>query len=240
MKRIDTTQETATSWSPFKVESKAFMQDANKEMFAVIAKNLIVSSGYSPLNVPYLLEKIQAFSQAIYYNGEIYMTNVVSVLATDYAIIDTTPNAVADPTIFSDASTHNIHQNRTLISTTTSTGSLFNFSQVVDLSNKINTTITMINGWYTFQIAPSYKVSNRQVVLSGNATTTAGGPSAGTTILCVVPAPSSLRRIVCGTTVNGVFSASLILIDTSGNLTVANATAAVINQINFDGITYAL
>ena len=240
MKRIDTTQETATSWSPFKVESKAFMQDANKEMFAVIAKNLIESAGYTVYGTPYLLEKSQAYNQAVYYNGEIYMTNVVNVNVGFYAIIDTTPNSVADPTIFSDASTHNIHQNRTLTQTTTAAGSLFAWSTLVDLTNISNTAITMINGWNTFQIAPSYKVSNRQVVLSGNATTTAGGPSAGTTILCVVPAPSSLRRIVCGTTVNGAFSASLILIDTSGNLIVANATAAVINQINFDGITYAL
>ena len=237
MKRIDTTQETATSWSPFKVESKAFMQDANKEMFAVIAKNLIESAGYNPYSVPYLLEKTQLYNQAVYFNGEIYITNVVG---GTYAIIDTTPDAVADPTTFSDNTTHNIHQGRKLIDTTTLTGSLFSWSAMIDLTNKINTTLTMINGWSTFQIAPSYKIRNREVVLSGNATTTAGGPTGGTTILCVVPSPSSLRRIVCGTTVNGVFSATLILIDTSGNLTVANATAAVINQINFDGISYTL
>ena len=227
-----------TAQQPLTTKSLDFLQDANKEMFAVIAKNLIESAGYNPNNVPYLLEKTQLYSQAIYFQGEIYMTNYVS--GGTYAIIDTTPDATADPLLFTDSINRNVHQGRNLIDTTTLTGSLFSWSAMIDLTNKINTTLTMINGWSTFQIAPSYKIRNREVILSGNATTTAGGPSAGTTILCVVPSPSSLRRIVCGTTVNGVFSASLILIDTSGNLIVANATAAVINQINFDGISYAL
>ena len=236
MKRIDTTQETATSWSPFKVESKAFMQDANKEMFAVIAKNLIESAGYSPYGgVPFLIEKTQLYNQAIYFNGEIYITNVVG---GTYAIIDTTPDAVADPTTFSDATVHNIHQGRKLIDTTVITGTLFSWSAVIDLSNKINTTLTMLNSWVTYQVAPSYKIRNREVVLSGNATTGAGGPSGSN--LCIVPAPSALRRIGCTTNVGGTLVVNLSLIDTSGNMTLLQPGAGVINQINFDGITYAL
>ena len=223
---------------PFTTKSLDFVQDANKEMLAVIAKNLIISAGYNPNNVPYLIEKIQAYNQAIYYQGEIYMTNVVSTSPTDYAIIDTTPDATADPLLFTDSINRNVHNDRILTLTNIATGALFNFGQVIDISNKINTTLTMLNGWNPYQVAPSYKISNRQVVLSGNSQTGAGGPTAST--LCVVPAPSVLRRIGCTTTIGGTLVVNLILIDTAGNMTLLQPGASVINQINFDGISYAL
>ena len=138
MKRIDTTQETATSWSPFKVESKAFMQDANKEMVQAICKNIISNHGLTySATVPYLISSFTASFASdgtIFFNGELFVMrqNAGSI----FAVIDTTPDTVADPTTFSDASIHNIHNNRYLTFTNTVTGSLFAMATIIDVSIK--------------------------------------------------------------------------------------------------------
>lgn len=238
MRYIDTSFAIdPTTQQPFTTKSLDFLQIGTIELVNAICNNLIYSNGLTPTSgVPYLIDSaIAGGSKAIFFNSKIYIT--VATL-TGYAHIDTTPDAVADPLLFTDLVNRNVHNDNYLIFNATAAGAIFNFSQVIDISNKVNTAITMLNGWSTYQVAPSYKISNREVVLSGNANTGPGGPTAST--LCVVPAPSVLRRIVCGTNVNGVFAATLILIDTSGNLVVANATAGVFNQINFDGISYAL
>ena len=137
MKRIDTTQETATSWSPFKVESKAFMQDANKEMVQSLCRNIISSRGLTySTTVPYGISGFDApfgSDGAIFFNGELYIMkqNISSAL---YAYIDTTANAVADPTTFSDNTTHYIHKDRYLNFTNTLAGSLFAVSSIIDAS----------------------------------------------------------------------------------------------------------
>lgn len=242
MKRIDTTQETATSWSPFKVESKAFMQDANKEMFAVIAKNLIESAGYTVYGTPYLLEKSQAYNQAVYYNGEIYMTNVVNVNVGFYAIIDTTPNAVADPTIFSDASTHNIHQNRTLTQTTTAAGSLFAWSTLVDLTVLV-TTPTLLNSWgINASKTPKHTQIGKKVLFEG-AVLKVGGNTGVIFNLPVNARPSIERVVICSSISLAVSYFNNLIIATNGDVSLYDQTGGVGASgyvINLDGISFNL
>ena len=132
MKRIDTTQETATSWSPFKVESKAFMQDASKEVIAAVCRRIIVdkTGGYS-VSLPYLFENIHGYEVSVFFNNELYLTNYT---IGGYAHIDTTPDSIADPTTFSDGTIHNIHNNRYLYFDGNITGALFSATNIVDLT----------------------------------------------------------------------------------------------------------
>jgi hypothetical protein len=158
MKRIDTTQETSTSWSPYKVESKAFMQDANKEMIAALCINIITNHGltYSG-TTPYLITTENVITPigiylpnsdgAVFYGGELYIM-LENTGGLTYTVIDNSINTAADPTTFSDGTTHNIHKNRYLNFTNTSAGSLFAVANIVNvnLSTKPNPVITTYTG----------------------------------------------------------------------------------------------
>ena len=250
MKRIDTTKETATSWSPFKVESKAFMQDANKEMFKVLARNLIVKAGYSPTTLPFLIESFNGFDQAIYFQGEIYKTNVVSTSPTVYAIIDTTPDAVADPTTFSDGVVQNIHNNRNIISTTTAAGSMFNFGQVVDIT--VRTVIPFINitpntNWVvpaTYYGSPNVfqyrKNANNEVELRGVAQNTDMGVTPSVFTLPVGFRPTNVKEFVSSFNTasgSGTFGAARVVVAPNGMI---NVFLTASNYYILDNVRFSL
>ena len=251
MKRIDTTKETATSWSPFKVESKAFMQDANKEMFAVLAKNLIVRAGYSTASLPFLIEKSSAFDQAIYFQGEIYMTNIVSVSPTDYAIIDTTPDPVADPTTFSNGVVWNIHNNRRITITGTAAGSMFNFGQVVDISvsNKVIPfiNITPNTNWVvpaTYFGSPNVfqyrKNANNEVELRGVSQNTDSGVTPSVFTLPVGFRPTNVKEFVSSFNTasgSGTFGAARVVVSPNGMI---NVFLTASNYYCFDNVRFSL
>lgn len=237
MKNIDISQVVdPLIQQPFTVLSLDFMQKANKEMFAVMAKNLIINNGYAPTGVPYLIEKTSLFDQAIYFNGEIYKTAVVSSSPTDYAHIDPTPDAIADPLLFTDNVSRNVHNDRVIIADGIATGALFNFGQVVDLVGTKLTALTLSGSWATLYVAPSYKVSNMQVFFQGNAhIPTSGG--AGTIFTC--KAPSVERRIPCLTNLDGTLSPNILKITTGGVATVIYAGSTV-TDVYLDGLSYTL
>lgn len=117
MKRLDTTQSTATAWSPYPEETRQFLQDANSEVFEALIKS-IVGSSYSA-SVPYVIEgcvisgvgPYSITAGKIFYGGVFYNVNSGSSLAgpIEFKLV-TTNDGVADPIEFSDGSTHNIHK----------------------------------------------------------------------------------------------------------------------------------
>lgn len=118
MKTIDTTQETATAWSPWKVESKEFIQKAYTEQDAAIIKALVTSNlGTYSLTVPYVIEGCvlsnvnrDLSAGVIFYGGKFY--NVSSITGGTAPLefqLESTYDGTADPTQFSDSTTHYIH-----------------------------------------------------------------------------------------------------------------------------------
>ena len=245
MKRIDTTQETATSWSPFKVESKAFMQDANKEMVQALCQNLISNSGltYSP-TVPYYIGQynnlIFPSDGTIFFNGELYIMRQNS--GSIFAVIDTTPDAVADPTTFSDNTTHNIHKDRYLSFTNTVTGSLFPVANIIDLTT-IVTTPTLLNSWgVNAGKTPKHTKVGKKVLFEG-AVLKVGGNSGVMFNLPVYARPSIERVVICSSYSLSVSSFNSLIIATNGDVSLYDQTGGVGGSgfvINLDGISYTL
>ena len=126
---------------PLTTKSLDFLQSGNKQALAIICRNIIKNHGLTySATVPYLLttnmlSPIVPFNGdgTVFFNDEIYILqeNTASAL---YAIIDTTPDATADPLLFSDLVNRNVHNNRYLAFTNTLAGSLFAISAIVDVS----------------------------------------------------------------------------------------------------------
>lgn len=122
---------------PFTTKSLDFLQDANKEMITAICRNIISNHGltYSS-SVPYFISQYNTSfisDGAVFFNGELYILEE-NVATLAYATIDTTPNATADPLLFSDGVDRNVHNNRYLTFTNTLLGSLFSIADIVDIS----------------------------------------------------------------------------------------------------------
>lgn len=144
MKKIVTTNETSTSASPYKVETKAFIRDGEIECLDALAK-AIIGSSYDPTKA-YLLYGLTATGTdpgartvsagAVFFNGEIYLIPAFTGTTTGGDVlvctITETPDPVADPTIFSDGQTFNIHNDRTIVISVGASGSAdFNFDDIV-------------------------------------------------------------------------------------------------------------
>lgn len=116
MKRLITTNETATSWSPYKAETKKFQQDMNSEVFAALIQ-AIVGSTYST-SVPYVVDgcvisgggPYSITAGKIFYGGEYYSVPSASGLTGTMEFkLENSATAPADPTQFSDGTNHDIH-----------------------------------------------------------------------------------------------------------------------------------
>jgi hypothetical protein len=118
MKKIDTTQETATAWSPWKVESKAFIQTAYSEAFESLIKSVIYTNlgAYDPTKA-YIVEGCVLSNSnrdistgVIFYNGVFYnVGQITSGTAPLEFQLESSADGTADPTTFSDGSPHSIH-----------------------------------------------------------------------------------------------------------------------------------
>lgn len=118
MKKIETNQETATSWSPFKVESKAFLQEASAENYEALIKSIVISNlGSYSSTIPYVVEGCVLSNSnkdisagIIFYNGVFYRVSSISGGTAPLEFqLETVADGTADPTLFSDGSPHNIH-----------------------------------------------------------------------------------------------------------------------------------
>jgi hypothetical protein len=139
MKKIDVSQIVDPSiQQPFTGLSLAFLQEASKEMTYALCRNIIKSKGYtfSP-TIPY---KISADNYGgitgdgfIFYGNELYRSTE-DTIGLDYALIDTTPDVVADPVLFTDSVNRNVHNNRYLTYSMSPIGALFAMANVIDVT----------------------------------------------------------------------------------------------------------
>ena len=253
MKRIDTTKETATSWSPFKVESKAFMQDANKEMVQSLCRNIISNRGliYSP-TTPYFISSFStSFTSdgAVFFGDELYIMreNSSSLL---YAKIDTTPDPVADPTTFSDGVIQNIHNNRYLTYSNAATGSLFPVANIINVA--IRTVIPFINitpnaNWVvssTYFGSPNVfqyrKNSNNEIEFRGFVQNTDSGVTSTVFVLPVGFRPTNVKEFGCRSAVTaggGGSGVTRAVIFPNGNVNVYLVSS---DYNSFDNVRFSL
>lgn len=143
-KRIKTSYVSdPTIQQPFTVKSLDFLQDGVKEITNGVVKSMIQCAGYTySTSVPYLVAYgTGVYNRYYFFNGELYLAQGSS--SNLYAHIDTTPDATADPLLFSDNVNRNVHDNRYLTINATSSGALFTMADVIDIISKENTQISL-------------------------------------------------------------------------------------------------
>lgn len=148
MKKIDTSPIAPGIGYPFSKNKLNFLQQAYQEPFAHLAQSRIGNTPSSTLG--YILygcvktlisgSNYSFTAGAIYFNGEIYPVAAISTITLTAAFIlkiTDVADPVADPTIFTDLSPHNVHRVRTLVisSATLNSGDL-NYDDLVFLINK--------------------------------------------------------------------------------------------------------
>lgn len=161
MKIIDTTQVVDPSTlQPFTSKSLKFLQDSTKELCEWIASTIIGQS-YDNTKA-YVLNGVLPYGTNQYsdgiilYGGELYYTagksTTTAFLLVPVMTIDTANDATADPVTFSDLTSKNVHNIRTLILSDAVSG-----SGDFDLSDVI-----YINAWEAQSTPTSiaYNVSN--------------------------------------------------------------------------------
>lgn len=124
---------------PYTAKSVDFLREGDREMIAIIIRNIISNKGlmYST-SVPYFVSgtsNLVGFPTdgAIFFNDELYIMRE-NTAGLDYCIIDTTPDPVADPVMFTDSISRNVHNNRYLTFTNVASGSLFAIADIVGIN----------------------------------------------------------------------------------------------------------
>jgi hypothetical protein len=146
MKKIDTTQiVSATSKQPFTGRSLKFLQDALDEDKAAIVKTLITSNlGSYSLSTPYVISGCVYDSVSLYgvtageifYGGKFYET---TALANDSStniprfILTLSQDATADPVVFTDSVSKNVHNIYKYVATDVASGGDFTAADLVSL-----------------------------------------------------------------------------------------------------------
>lgn len=125
MNTLDTTNETASAWSPYKVETKAFLEAAKLETFSNVIQGLL--GGIYQTGKVYVIwgcvdsggggGTFNISAGAVFYNGEIFSVDATGSFTpgggqTAVATISDTADPTADPTNFSDNVAHDIHRIR--------------------------------------------------------------------------------------------------------------------------------
>jgi hypothetical protein len=125
MKVLDTSFESPTSSQPMKQGSMNLIQQAWQEVTTSLALN-IIGKGYNPAKVYILYGCVNSGSGsnyiisagAVFYAGEAYQVPAITFTAAggQTAVGTIVTNFVvasnADPVVFTDGASHNVHQNR--------------------------------------------------------------------------------------------------------------------------------
>jgi|688.fasta_scaffold02285_32 hypothetical protein len=170
MKKIDVSQIVDPSiQQPFTGLSLAFLQEANKEMIYAVCRNIIVSHGHTfSATTPYFISADNyggiTGDGYVFYGNELYRTSE-NVAGYDYAIVDTTPDSVADPVLFTDSVNRNVHGNRYITYTLTASGALYNVNDVINAFTNVKVAAEYV---LPTQTSTSYTYAN----LTGLAYTT--------------------------------------------------------------------
>jgi hypothetical protein len=138
MKNIDITQIVdPLIQQPFTGLSLEFLQNGNKEMVNAFCHSIIKSKGLTfSSGSAYIIDSRYAYELAIFFYGELYLTNQ-SYSGSLYAHIDTTPDVTADPVVFTDAVSRNVHNNRYLYFDNISAGALFKVANIIDVYSTV-------------------------------------------------------------------------------------------------------
>lgn len=137
MRKIDVSQIVDPNiQQPFTGLSLDFLQTGTKQMVFALCWNIVKSKGLSySSTVPYLISSTAnaGFTSdgVVFYGGELYIMTE-NIASLQYAVIDTTPDATADPLLFTDNVSRNVHNNRYLTFSASATGALFDFNNIVD------------------------------------------------------------------------------------------------------------
>lgn len=143
MKKISTNQIISqTSKQPFTGRSLKFLQDARDENDAAIIKGIITSNlgGYS-LTVPYVISGCVVSDSGkdvtdgeIFYGGKFYqVTGVNGTTNVAQFVLTKTQDATADPLLFSDSVSKNVHDIYTYVATDTATPGDFDSSDLTSM-----------------------------------------------------------------------------------------------------------
>lgn len=157
MKKIDTLQVTDPSTlQPFTARSLKFLQDATAEDVAAIIKSIVTSNlGSYSLSVPYVISGCVYDNSSLYgvtsgeifYGGKYYETTAIpNDTATNIPrfILTLSQDATADPVIFSDSSSKNVHNIEKYVATDVASGGDFTAANLVSLyGTKLATQITL-------------------------------------------------------------------------------------------------
>jgi len=154
MRKLDTSSASTSVSQPLKAGSVQHLQLAYQEALNALALNLIGPTYQT--NVVYVLfgcvnsgsgSTFNMSAGAVFYNGEIFLVDAttftltgsnvpLSNIVTSYFV-----DASADPTIFSDASSHNVHQIRKVVISQGVSGS----STLGDFSTFLQTQLVLVN-----------------------------------------------------------------------------------------------
>lgn len=127
MKRLKTSDITATAGFPVQGPTLDFLQNSYKEALNALARSIVTQDYYNSSTVYVLFGCRNTGSGsnyiigagAVYYNGEVYLvpaaTFTISGPNIARLVITTQMLAGVDPVTFTDLSTHNVHEDKVMI-----------------------------------------------------------------------------------------------------------------------------
>lgn len=157
MKRLSTTPISDVAKMPIKKGTLEFLQDSHKECTDSLVK-AIVGSSYDPSKAYVLYGCIDSgvgdnhiiTAGAIFFNGEVYLVDATTFTATSpnvpvLTIATTQFYTDADPVIFTDTTSHNVHDIRKIVIASGASGSgIANYADVIRVGSLANTQLA----WY--------------------------------------------------------------------------------------------
>lgn len=164
MKRLSTTPISDTAQMPIKKGTLEFLQDAYKECTDSLVK-AIVGNSYDPSKAYVLYGCVDSgtgdnhiiTAGAIFFNGEVYLVDATTFTTTSpnvpvLTIATTQFYTDADPVIFTDTTSHNVHDIRKIVIASGASGSgIANYADIVKLGSFANTQLAWF-GTLTSQI----------------------------------------------------------------------------------------
>lgn len=249
MRKIDVSQIVDSNiQQPFTGLSLDFLQTGEKQMIFAICQNILKSKGFAySATVPYLISPTSnaGFTSdgIIFYGGELYIMRE-NVASLQYTVIDTTPDATADPLLFTDNVSRNVHNNRYLTFSASATGALFDFNNIVDATGLFTQAVypTLGTGWTnetaSFGSISIRKTGSKLVHLQG----AASKPTLPNGVMFTLPTgyiPIFQQLLFPLVTLkSGVPATSVLFIDTTGDVGLYSPVADATTIVFLDGISF--
>lgn len=232
---------------PFTGLSLDFLQNSTKEVISALCANIITNSGYDPeASKGYI---VSVFDSApyyyVYYLGELYYYEGLGSVSDNIINLTITDDATADPVIFTDAISRNVHNHRTLVSVTGTLGTgLFDVSDLIDISKpkSLLTLTPLLASWATYTASPAKAIiENRNwITLMGGVQKTG---AVGGTLFFTLPTeyrPAVSKAFVCYLYDSGTIKSCIVQIDASGDCSIdtTNIVGSTLTVVILDGIRY--